>query len=377
MKKIICTILFLCLSGIGAKAAETMPAFKNVKAKPKHSMIELSWEYPKTYERIEIKRDGKVITYNEINSSFLDYEPLKGSTTYHYELIAVDKNGNRSPSYKLNVTTLEGLNFLYKNNALNIDWNTLKEEEYFPKENQKFVIYYLEKTEENQNYKKIDIGTHIYTYTDTDLKPGSTYQYQLNYMFGDLYGVVIMNGEITIPFNTVSVMPYTELYSTPNKRTQLPYSLDGQEVTVVEKINEFTKIKTWKGDLYVDNTDIAQPFKENKQLYLVKNASLYSNPSFKSKTGGVLAPQPVKIIEKGNNGWFKIKTDIGSKWVYISESFYTGNEYLDVKKQTILYDNVGKVNKHAVIAPQMVRLFGESNDYYAISTWLGMKYIKK
>jgi hypothetical protein len=31
----------------------------------------------------------------------------------------------------------------------------------------------------------------------------------------------------------------------------------------------------------------------------------------------------------------------------------------------------------AVIAPQMATLLGENNEYYAISTWLGLKYVKK
>lgn len=375
MKKIICTILFLCLSGISAKASETMPAFTSVTATPKHDRIELSWEYPKYYNHIEVTRNGNITKTidndrDKIYDGFLDT-----NTTYHYELTAVDDYGNKSPSYKIDVTTLDGLKFYYKNNELTIDWSVLDKERYF-NEREEVIEYKVNRT--GFKYKEVNVGTFKYTYVDKDLEQGATYHYSITFKADWMEGGELLSGDFTVPIKTVTVMPYTELYASPTKKSQLPYSLDGQEVTVVGESSGFTKIKTWKGDLYVDNADIAQLFTEPKRLYFVKNASLHSAPNFKAKSGGALAPQEVYITHTGNNGWFRIKTDIGPKWVYVSTPFYnTGPWQLYIGKTTTLYDDIGKINKHAVIAPQMVRLFGESNDYYAVSTWLGMKYIKK
>ncbi|HDR7359765.1 TPA: SH3 domain-containing protein [Bacillus toyonensis] len=43
--------------------------------------------------------------------------------------------------------------------------------------------------------------------------------------------------------------------------------------------------------------------------------TLYSTPDFKSTAVSSITPQTVRVVDAQDNGWLKIKTSMGDKWI--------------------------------------------------------------
>ncbi|PNK22916.1 hypothetical protein CBR55_32955, partial [Bacillus thuringiensis] len=88
------------------------------------------------------------------------------------------------------------------------------------------------------------------------------------------------------------------------------------------------KFKTWEGDKWMNPT--AEQITVNKTIYA------YNEPSFNAKKanyGEPFNPQNWGVVEKKENGWMKVGTYEGYKWInpdgeerFINKSFYAYNE---------------------------------------------------
>ncbi|ARF70107.1 hypothetical protein B7C51_23055 [Paenibacillus larvae subsp. pulvifaciens] len=56
-------------------------------------------------------------------------------------------------------------------------------------------------------------------------------------------------------------------------------------------------------------------FAEETRLTLEKETAIYNAPSFSTKTISTISPQKVKVLEKRPDGWFKVATWLGDKWI--------------------------------------------------------------
>ncbi|MCY7522046.1 hypothetical protein MH216_19925, partial [Paenibacillus larvae] len=56
-------------------------------------------------------------------------------------------------------------------------------------------------------------------------------------------------------------------------------------------------------------------FAEETRLTLEKETAIYDAPSFSTKTIYTISPQKVKVLEKRLDGWFKVSTWLGDKWI--------------------------------------------------------------
>ncbi|MBU8568185.1 hypothetical protein KM914_17485, partial [Virgibacillus pantothenticus] len=58
--------------------------------------------------------------------------------------------------------------------------------------------------------------------------------------------------------------------------------------------------------IFISSTDIAHA---SDEIEITKSTAIYDKPSFDSKTGAFIkAPQTVKVLERKDNGWMKVKT---------------------------------------------------------------------
>ncbi|PGU93267.1 3D domain-containing protein [Bacillus thuringiensis] len=129
------------------------------------------------------------------------------------------------------------------------------------------------------------------------------------------------------------------------------------------------KFKTWEGDKWMNPT--------SEQITVNKTVYAYNEPSFnatKANYGAPFNPQNWGVVEKKENGWMKVSTYEGYKWInpdgeerFINKSFYAYNE---------ASFNAAKANAGAVYSPQNFRVVdGTPNGWLKVKTWEGEKWL--
>ncbi|EJR45142.1 hypothetical protein IIM_05042, partial [Bacillus cereus VD107] len=152
-------------------------------------------------------------------------------------------------------------------------------------------------------------------------------------------------------------------YNSPSLTSGIAGGFAPQDVDILdERPGGWIKINTWMGDKWV--------LKEEKKIAMNKNFFIYHNPSL---SGGVICecePQYVTVVEELTNGWVKIETMAGHKWILPNE------KKIYMNKNFFFYNNPslssGIVSE---AAPQPVGVIEEKDGWVRIHTWLGYKWI--
>ncbi|MEK4706021.1 C39 family peptidase [Bacillus sp. FSL R10-2780] len=153
-------------------------------------------------------------------------------------------------------------------------------------------------------------------------------------------------------------------YNEPSLSSGISSGYSPQYVTVVEERPDgWVKIKTYYGDKWLLLND--------KKLPMNKNFFTYNEPSLSSGVASSYSPQTVTVVEERPDGWVKIKTHLGHKWILPNEkkipmnkNFFTYNE--PSLSSGILYE----------YSPQSVTVVEERTDgWVRISTHAGHKWV--
>ncbi|MCQ6333180.1 3D domain-containing protein [Bacillus cereus] len=129
------------------------------------------------------------------------------------------------------------------------------------------------------------------------------------------------------------------------------------------------KFKTWEGEKWMNPT--------SEQITVNKTIYAYNEPSFnatKANYGAPFNPQNWGVVEKKENGWMKVSTYEGYKWInpdgeerFINKSFYAYNE---------ASFNAAKANAGALYNPQNFRVVdGTPSGWLKVKTWEGEKWL--
>ncbi|HFK1717325.1 TPA: 3D domain-containing protein [Bacillus cereus] len=129
------------------------------------------------------------------------------------------------------------------------------------------------------------------------------------------------------------------------------------------------KFKTWEGEKWMNPT--------SEQITVNKTIYAYNEPSFNAKKANYEAPfnpQNWGVVEKKENGWMKVSTYEGYKWInpdgeerFINKSFYAYNE---------ASFNAAKANAGALYSPQNFRVVdGTPSGWLKVKTWEGEKWL--
>ncbi|MGE7869561.1 DUF3238 domain-containing protein [Bacillus paramycoides] len=144
-------------------------------------------------------------------------------------------------------------------------------------------------------------------------------------------------------------------------------------MTVVDgNVDGWLKVKTWEGEMWT-YPGIIDVVKVDKKFYT------YNGPSFtaqRSNGGKISAPQPaLGVKEKRSDGWWKVQTFEGEKWVALNGA------NMDIfEKLYYAYDGPSYssniANGGAPYGVQTVKVLEESeNGWIKIATWEGDKWI--
>jgi peptidoglycan/xylan/chitin deacetylase (PgdA/CDA1 family) len=111
----------------------------------------------------------------------------------------------------------------------------------------------------------------------------------------------------------ITLLQTSYLYKSNSTSSLTSNSLRPQKVTVIDHKDNFYKIKTWVGDYWVSPKEYINEDGVTK-LRTETTLSLYETPSFDPDAQGTIAPQTVQVVKK-QGSWYQIKTWIGNLWI--------------------------------------------------------------
>ncbi|MEB5452855.1 peptidoglycan DD-metalloendopeptidase family protein [Virgibacillus pantothenticus] len=121
--------------------------------------------------------------------------------------------------------------------------------------------------------------------------------------------------------------------------------------------------------IFISSTDIAHA---SDEIEITKSTAIYDKPSFDSKTGAFIkAPQTVKVLERKDNGWMKVKTWFGDKWIA------PNGVQIKLTFNTRIYNDDNLLSSTpAFIEAQTLTVFEiKDNGWWRVDTWLGERWI--
>ncbi|MDA2518568.1 S-layer homology domain-containing protein [Bacillus cereus] len=174
----------------------------------------------------------------------------------------------------------------------------------------------------------------------------------------------MQNNESVATYKEYVIQRPTLLYSEPSYLKQANDDINPRTVTVTEeKGNGWKKIKTQNGEKWVAP--------EGQKYNLQSNVKMYLKPSIEEKSTGVLGAQMVTLLDEQPDGWKKILTDAGTRWIAPEGINYK------VENEQLLYSSTDfKSSVVGSIAPQTVRVVDAlENGWLKIKTYIGDTWI--
>ncbi|MGS2751242.1 HNH/ENDO VII family nuclease [Bacillus zanthoxyli] len=141
--------------------------------------------------------------------------------------------------------------------------------------------------------------------------------------------------------------------------------ISSQTVTVLDEQPD-----GWKKILTDDGTRWIAP--EGVNFEMKNTQTLYSTPDFKSTAVGSIAPQTLRVVDFQENGWLKIKSHMGETWIAPQ-----GIKY-DLKQNVAMYKGpsfLAEKEEYGLIPQKVILLEDRPNGWKRIKTAYGDRWI--
>ncbi|PHF06311.1 hypothetical protein COF84_30170 [Bacillus wiedmannii] len=173
-----------------------------------------------------------------------------------------------------------------------------------------------------------------------------------------------------IPFNK-SFFAYNEPSFTSAKGNGGAQYGPQKALTVKEKRSDgWWKIGTWEGDKWI-NTDGEK--KKIEKPYITFAEPKFTSP--KGNNGNVIAPQVVTAIDGQEDGWLKIQTNEGDKWIFLnSEAVKVDKNFYAYNEPSFTSEKASGGNQYG---PQKSLVVKEkrTNGWWKVATYEGDKWV--
>ncbi|PEN45019.1 hypothetical protein CN630_19775 [Bacillus wiedmannii] len=173
-----------------------------------------------------------------------------------------------------------------------------------------------------------------------------------------------------IPFNK-SFFAYNEPSFTSAKGNGGAQYGPQKALTVKEKRSDgWWKIGTWEGDKWI-NTDGEK--KKIEKPYITFAEPKFTSP--KGNNGNVIAPQVVTAIDGQEDGWLKIQTNEGDKWIFLnSEAVKVDKSFYAYNEPSFTSEKASGGNQYG---PQKSLVVKEkrTNGWWKVATYEGDKWV--
>ncbi|MGE6344470.1 S-layer homology domain-containing protein [Bacillus mycoides] len=152
-------------------------------------------------------------------------------------------------------------------------------------------------------------------------------------------------------------------YNSPSLSSGISNEYASQEVRVYEERDGgWIKIYTDLGFKWVCLTE--------KKVNITKNFVTYNESSLSSGISGEYTPQEVTVVEEREGDWIKIRTSVGYKWVCLTE------KKVQIDRDFTTYDAPSRsANVLAYYRPQTVTVVEERGTWLRISTYAGYQWL--
>ena len=152
-------------------------------------------------------------------------------------------------------------------------------------------------------------------------------------------------------------------YNEPSLSSGIAYEYEPQPVTVFEEREDgWIKIQTGLGFKWVCLNE--------KKIDIDKKFFTYNAPSLSSGIAYEYEPQPVTVIEEREGGWIRIPTGLGYKWVLLNE------KRVDIDRDFTTYDDASfSANVLGEYSPQTVTVVEERGTWLRIRTQGGFQWM--
>lgn len=152
-------------------------------------------------------------------------------------------------------------------------------------------------------------------------------------------------------------------YNGPSLSSGISNEYASQEVRVYEERDGgWIKIYTDLGFKWVCLTE--------KKVNITKNFVTYNESSLSSGISGEYTPQEVTLVEEREGDWIKIRTSVGYKWVCLTE------KKVQIDREFTTYDAPSRsATVLAYYGPQTVTVVEERGTWLRISTYAGYQWL--
>lgn len=172
------------------------------------------------------------------------------------------------------------------------------------------------------------------------------------------------NESVNAATGTLVIDKITQLHNEPDLTNKTGASLSPQTVTVLEqRSNGWYKINTWLGEKWIAPNGIKET--------LTSNTRIYNEPSFLKYASASLTPQTITVIDKRTDGWWLVKTWLGDKWVAPNGMALALNQLYTLYNDASFSSSTG-----ASVGNQTVSAIDQrAGGWWQVKTWLGDKWI--
>ena len=149
-------------------------------------------------------------------------------------------------------------------------------------------------------------------------------------------------------------------------------SLAPQVVRILQQDGNWLQISTWLGPRWMQwRPPGTMPGEQPQpgQHPIAWQFITYLEPDFRAEKQETFAPQTVHIIEALEDGWARITTANGDRWVYL----LANKRY--IHRETTLHHSIGG-HPGTRIEPQVVEVLHQEGNWLQIVTWLGPRWIQ-
>jgi len=176
----------------------------------------------------------------------------------------------------------------------------------------------------------------------------------------------------------ITVFEKLPLYRSADISTKTNATVSPQTVNAFERKGDWVRIKSYLGDVYIKPTFYLEGKKEvvETKIETLKRLHLHDLPASDSVSNATVAPQQLYALYKVGD-WYAINTWLGVKFVkpdFVEEEY---NAYLTSTERLNLYNepSLDSVNG-GTLNPQTLKILKRKGEFLQVQTWMGPKYIK-
>jgi len=192
----------------------------------------------------------------------------------------------------------------------------------------------------------------------------------------------VLNDSIKYNKTMISILVPIDGYYGPAYSSSKVAKIGIRQTTSDASIHGWYRISYGSGKVWIkpNSYTVIGDFKpSNVSILSSSSLNVYDLPTSGSKFLGKILPQEMKANASSSNGWYRVNTKYGMKWVQPKGALVGTKSKIStpvhVTQKTLLYKTPFQMGWKPYIAPQRVVAVEKWGNWYKINTYLGPRWI--